>query len=726
MQMATLKERPSATAYAELLAPGRIGSLDLRNRIIVTAMGVSLAEDDGSCGERLIAYHEEQAKGGAGLIVTGVAGVAWPVGAVQPNQTAISDDRFLPGLKRLTAAAHAHGARIAAQLHHGGLVAGYSAQFGHPLWAPGPPPPVEGDFPDAFLPEELAAFAGGAAPEVKVLTKHDIQLAVGQFAEAAARARAAGFDGVEIHGAHGYLLSSFFSPATNQRQDEYGGPLENRARLMLEVVGAVRAAVGPEYPVWCKLDSREIGKAHGTTLEDAMRLAALLEEAGVDAITVSAYHDVGQGKLHSGSNIPHEPELNIPSAAAIKAKVKVPVIASGRIEPDAASRRIAEGAFDFLALGRKLLADPHLPRKLVEGRAADVRPCIYCYTCVSAAYIREPVRCAVNPETGFEHLRARRKAPPSARRIVVIGGGPAGMEAARRLDAAGHQVILLEKGDRLGGTLRFAALAYPPNELLLDWLSGQLGKSNVEVRLRAAATPQLVRELAPDEVIVARGAVREMPPIPGAELDHVFSGEDMRSMMLGESSDALKRKTGLATRLATRIGAATGATANLELVRKATRQWMPLGERIVIIGGELVGLELAEFLNERGRKVAVIEEGPKFGKGLTLVRRMRLIPELREHGVTLHAAAGDIRITRDAVAFVDAQGAASSEPADHVIVARGARGDSTLADQLRAAGLTVREIGDGAGIGYIEGAIRRAAEAVSAIDARAAGPAGAG
>jgi 2,4-dienoyl-CoA reductase-like NADH-dependent reductase (Old Yellow Enzyme family)/NADPH-dependent 2,4-dienoyl-CoA reductase/sulfur reductase-like enzyme len=706
---------PNST-FSHILSPGRIGTLELKNRMFVTAMGVSLAEDDGNCGDRLIAYHEEQAKGGAALIITGVAGVAWPVGAVQPNQTAISDDRFLPGLKRLVDTVHRHSAKIAAQLHHGGLVAGHSAQDGHPLWGPSLPPPFKGDFPDAFLPEEMAAFAGGVTPSVKVLEKADIGIAIRQYAEGAIRAKAAGFDAVEIHGGHGYLISSFLSPSTNKRTDEYGGPLENRVRLMLEVVRAVRAAVGPGFPMWCKLDSREIGKEVGTTLEDAKKVAVMLEQAGVDAITVTAYHDVGQGKLHSASNIPHEPEANVPAAAAIKAQVGVPVIASGRIEPASGSREIAEGKFDFLALGRKLLADPHLPRKLAEGRQDDIRPCIYCYTCVSTAYVREQVRCAVNPHTGFEHLRPA-GAADGGKRFVVVGGGPAGMEAARRLDADGHKVTLIEQNDRLGGTLRFAALAYEPNERLLDWLRGQIAKSGVDVQLKTEATPDLVSSLRPDEVIVATGAVREMPPIEGSELDHVFSGDDMRRMMLGESSDELKRKTGLATRLATKIGAATGMTSNLDLVRKATRQWMPLGKRVVIIGSELVGLELAEFLTERGRAVEVIEEGPKFGRGLTLVRRMRIIPELREHGVKLHAEASNIRISREAVYFTGSQGETRSARADHVIVAKGARGDSTLANRLREAGLKVREIGDGTGIGYIEGAIRGAANAVKEMEA---------
>ena len=696
--------------FAALLAPGRINRMDLRNRIFVTAMGVSLAEDDGTAGERMIAYHEEQARGGAALIVTGVMGVAWPVGAVSPNQLAISDDRFLPGLRELTRRVHAHGAKIAAQLHQGGLVAGHSAQFGHPWWAPSMPGPFKGDFPDYFMPEELAAFAGSVTPTVKVLTTEDIATAVRNYADGARRAKEAGFDACEIHGGHGYLISSFLSPSTNKRTDEYGGPLENRARLMIEVLRAVREAVGPDFPVWMKLDSREIGKDVGTVLDDAKAVARMLEANGADAITVTSYHDVGQARLHSGSNIPHEPELNLPAAGAIKAEVAIPVIASGRVEPDRANALIGGGAFDFVAMGRKILADPHLPAKLAQGRAADVRPCIYCYTCVSTAYVREQVRCAVRSETGFEYRQDRASAP-SGQRIVVIGGGPGGMEAARRLDALGNSVTLIERSDRLGGTLRFAGLAYEPNERILEWLKRQIAASRVDVRLKTEATADLLRMLAPDRVIVATGAVRDMPAIPGSDMDHVFSGDDMRKMMLGESSDALKRKTGLATRLATKIGAATGVTANLDFVRKATRQWMPLGDRIVIVGGELVGVELAEFLVERGRTVTVVEEGDKFGKGLTVVRRMRLIPELRDHGVALFAGAGDVRITKEGVAFSTAQGP-QLVAADNVIVAKGAHGDTSLADALRAEGFAVTAIGDCTGVGYIEGAIRGAARAV--------------
>ena len=703
-------------SFANLLSTGRIGHMELRNRIAVTAMGASLAEPDGHCGERIIRYHEEQAKGGVGLIITGVAGVAWPVGGNQVNQIAISDDRFLPGLRALVDAVHKHGARIAPQIHHGGLVSMEDMLAGRPVWCPSLPEAPEGDFTEAFLLEELAAAPFSRLQDVsfKVMTPEDIQTVVHQFAAAADRAKRAGFDGVEIHGGHGYLLSSFISPKSNRRTDAYGGSLENRVRFLIEVIQAVREAVGPDFPIWCKLDSREVGKKGGLTIEDAVQIARLVEAAGADAITVTAYHDTDQGKLHSASHTPHEPAANLPYAAQIKAAVTIPVIASGRIEPEVGDKAIGDGQIDFVSMGRKLLADPHLPRKLSEGRAADILPCIYCYTCISAIYVCDPLRCAVNPETGFEYLGAA-SASAERKRIVVIGGGPGGMEAARRLDALGYEVILLEQGELLGGTLRFAALAYPANERLLDWLQRQIGSSKVDVRLRTRATPELLRTLGPDVVVVATGAVRGMPEIPGNDLSHVFSGDDMRRMMLGQSSDELKRKTGLLTRAATKLGSVTGITANLDFVRKATRQWMPLGKRIVIIGGELVGLELAEFLMERGRQVVVVDEAPRFGAGLTIVRRMRLLAELKEHGVQLYPGASDVRIEADAVRFIDQAGEGQTAAADHVIVAKGATGDLTLANELQEQGFTVHVVGDAKGVGYIEGAMRGAAQAVQAI-----------
>ena len=703
--------------YPHLLSPGRIGTMELKNRIAVTAMGVSLSEDDGTVGERLIAYHEEQAKGGSALIISGVTGVAWPVGAVAMQQTAISDDKFIPALSEMTRRVHAHGAKIAAQLHHGGLNAGYAhGRWGHPLWAPAKPTQPKGSFVEFFLMEELAGMAGMKPPQLKIVERSDIELAVQQFAKGARRAREAGFDGVEIHAAHGYLLSSFISPYTNSRSDDYGGSRENRMRFPLEVIAAIRAEVGRDYPVWIKLDSQEVGKPGGIRIEDGIAHARMVEAAGVDAITVSSYHDTAKGKLHSESNIPHIEDWNLPASAAIREAVNIPVIALGRIEPDSAERTIASGKSDFIAMGRKLLADPALPNKLARGADEKIRPCVYCYTCVSAIYMGQPARCAVNAELGREFERT---AAGEALHVAVVGGGPGGMDATRRLREAGYRVTLIERAPRLGGTVRFAGLAYEPNERLLNWLIREVEESGANVRLGTEATPDLLRSLQPDHVIVATGARRGMPRIPGNDLPHVFSGDDMRNLMFGEATPELQRKTSLFTRFATRVGGATGLTANLDFVRKATHAWMPLGKRVVIIGGELVGIELAEFLHERGRDVTVLEEALRLGKGLTLVRRMRILSELAEHGVALVGGVKDLAITRDAVTFTDQTGEARSIAADTVIVAKGATGDLGLAERLRDAGFAVTAIGDANGVGYIEGATREAFEAVQALAGQA-------
>jgi 2,4-dienoyl-CoA reductase-like NADH-dependent reductase (Old Yellow Enzyme family) len=702
--------------YTHLLSPGRIGAMMLRNRIVVTAMGVNMAETDGSCGDRLRAYHEAQAMGGAGMIIMGASGVSWPVGGVQVRQIAVSDDRFIPGVGAVAEAVHRHGCKLAMQLHMGGPNSVEDMLAGRPVYVPSIPELLSG-YAAALLPEELDASAFGniTAVDFHVMTRADIQRFVADFAAAAGRALRAGVDGVEIHGGHGYLLSAFLSPKTNQRTDEYGGSLENRARLLLEVIAAIRDRVGRDYPLWVKLDSREIDKPGGIAIEDAVQAAILAERAGVDAITVSAYHGASGGKLDAGSHTPNVPAQNLPYAAQIKAAVKVPVIASGKIEPAVADDAIASGKADFISMGRKILADPALPQKLSEGREGDIRPCIYCYTCISAIFTQEATRCAVNPETGLEYLAS--STAIGGQRIVVIGGGPAGMETARRLDRDGHTVILLEREKRLGGTLNFAAVAYEDNERLLTWLRRQVETSKVDVRLGTEATPELLRSLAPDRVVVATGAVRSMPPIPGNHLPHVFSGDDLRQLILGGDSDELKRKTGYVTRLASRLGALSGATANPDLVRKATRQWMPLGDAIVIIGGELVGLELAEFLMERGRRVTVVDEAPKFGAGLTILRRVWVLDELTKHGVALYAGAAGISISDDAVRFTDSGGQVVETRADHVIVAKGACGDLGLADKLRGEGFVVDVVGDCTGVGYIEGSMRGAATMAAKISA---------
>jgi len=706
-----------STSFSHLMSPGRIGSLQLKNRIFMTAMGDNLAEEDGMCGARTRAYYAARAKGGAALLTVGSVSVGYPVGSNCQWQVALSGDRHIPSIRGVADVVHEHGAKLALQLHFGGLVAMTDMKEGRPVWCPSIPlPPKPGDVMDGFLLEEIANadFANVKDVSFKVMTAQDAEHLIQMFADAAARAKEAGADGVELHGGHGYIFSSFISPASNRRDDEYGGPLENRARLLLDTVRAVRSQVGQDYPVWCKIDEEEFGKPDGIKIEDAKKLAVLLQEAGVDAITASSYADQSQGKYHSGSNIPHKPELMIPGAIQIKSVLDIPVITSGRIEPEAADKYIGEGKFDFIAMGRKLLADPELPNKLKAGKPEEVRPCIYCYACVSQIYFSKNVKCAVNPETAFERERAITPAE-AKKHIVVIGGGPGGMESARRLTLKGHKVTLLEQSDRLGGTVQFASIAYAPNERILNWLKRQVSELPIDVRLKTKATPELLKSLNPDEVVVAVGAVRTMPPIPGNDRPNVFSGDEMRHLVLGDDLDALKGKTSWTTRLAAKAGALTGVTKSPEMIREATKAWMPLGEHIVIIGGELVGLELAEFLAERGRKVTVVDEAPRLGAGIYIVRRWRALSEARDLGVSLLPGMKNIAIGNERVTFDDEDGQHHVVEANNVIVAKGAVGNMALADSLKAAGFKVHTVGDCNGVGYIEGAIAGAADVAVAI-----------
>ncbi|MDC0069066.1 NAD(P)/FAD-dependent oxidoreductase [Gammaproteobacteria bacterium] len=703
--------------FQHLTSPGRIGTLETRNRMVVSAMGINLANEDGTCGDRIIAFHERHAKGGIGLIVMGVTSVAWPSGASIPRSVGISDDKFIPGLKTMTTAAHHHGAKIAAQLHHGGLSAAQDMKTGRPILVPSYPSQGVSNLAEGMLKSEMAAFMDAAmpTPKLQVMNQDDIDQIVAQFGTAAARAKEAGFDGIEIHGGHGYMISGFLSPALNQRDDRYGGSLENRARLLTEIIERVRKAVGDDFPLWCKLDSIEYGKTDGITLTDAIETARLSEKAGVDAITVSAYHDANRGALHSESNIPHVPNRMVSNAAAINHSLSIPVIASGRIEPESAEKDIASGRYDFFGMGRKMLADPDLPNKLHAGTPADIRPCIYCYCCVSQIYVSKQIKCAVNPDAGFEKERELITSD-SPRHVAVVGGGPAGMEVARRLSLRGFRVSLIESGKRLGGTLPFASIAYKPNEKLLKWLRRQVEQSTVEIHRNTEATLDTLRRMNPDEVIIATGAQRSMPEgIPGSDRDFVFSGEEMRALVLSGSHPGLKRKTSTFTRLIVKAGALTGVTSIPELVRQASKLWLPVHKNITIIGSELVGLELAEFLAERGRTVTVMDQPSDVGQGLYLVRRMRLLEELNLLGVILIRKANDIVIGNHKVSYTNSRGQVRSLKTDHVIVAKGASGDTSLAETFKEAGFSTHTIGDCDGISYIEGAMESAAELAASL-----------
>jgi 2,4-dienoyl-CoA reductase (NADPH2) len=676
-----------ASAFPHLLSPVRIGAMTLRNRIAMAPMGVEIIDADGVLRERVIRYFEERARGGAGLVISEVAAIAYPRGATTAHQIAISDDRYLPGLTELARRVHAHKAKLALQLVHHGKVARLDLKEGRELLMPSEPRWHGAmDMARDLTREELGwmiAATGGVPPKTKVATREDLRWLAAQFGDAAERARRAGVDAVELHAGHGYILSEFLSPAWNLRDDEYGGPIENRARLLQEVIRAVKQRAGADFPVWCRMDAVELRTPNGIRFEDAQRTAELAEEAGADAIHVSAYADSTSGPAFLEAPLVHQEGGYVAYAEGIKRRVGVPVIAVGRIEFELADRLIAEGRADVVAMARKHLADAELAGKLADGRPEDVRPCIYCYTCVAQPFFDRRVRCAVNPSTANEIdvADAARTLAATSRRVLVVGGGPAGLEAARVAAARGHRVTLCEREGELGGALRLAARTYEPNGRLARWLEAQVRKAGVDVRVGTQVTAALARELAPDVVLVATGARRARPALPGAEQAHVFGGDDLARLL--RDGDP------------------------------------PIGRRVAIVGAALAGVTLADYLSTRGREVSVLEESGTFGTAMAHPRRWKALADLRERGVNLVANARVQAIGAQTVHASVKEGDAVREleiPADAVVWLAGWTGDASLAEELRAAGLArVEVVGDAGGVGYIEGAIHSAFHAALAI-----------
>jgi 2,4-dienoyl-CoA reductase-like NADH-dependent reductase (Old Yellow Enzyme family)/NADPH-dependent 2,4-dienoyl-CoA reductase/sulfur reductase-like enzyme len=693
--------------YQHLLKPGKIGGLTLRNRIIMAPMGSNYAEKDGHCSERIQAFYEARAKGGVGLITMGSIAIAFPAGTAEPYQVGISKDEFIPGLKQLTDRVHAHGAKISVQLQHAGKTAVRDLAEGRELWVPSmPPAPPQSDIMQSVTLKELSTFVRPAKDtpvKIRVMDKADIAQMIEWFAAAAKRAQQAGFDGIELHSAHSYILAGFLSSYYNKRDDEYGGSIENRARLLLEVIAAIRERIGSNFPVWLRLDAHELNTPGGITLEDCIAVAKMAEKASFNAVSISAYSALTNGSAFTAAPLVHKPAGFLDWAAAVKKEVSIPVIAVGRLEPAVADSAIASGKCDFVAMGRKLLADPELPNKLIVNREADIRPCIYCYVCVSQVFINQRVKCAVNPRTGKEfELNVIMTDKP--KNIVVVGGGPAGIEAAMTASERGHNVILLERSKRLGGTLFFATLAYPENGKLLDYQLKQLSQSNVQVKLNTTASPELLKSLNADEVFVATGASRDMPDVDGATLNHVWSGEQLRQLLTGEVSASTRAQLGPFQRLMVGTGNLLGLTKQIGALQYLSYVWMPLGKRVTIVGGGLVGLELAEFLAKRGREVTVIEESRDLGTELSIVRRWRVLDHLKSLGVTIATEAKVTSIDTQAVHYQVKEGKQSAL-ADTVVMASGIAADRRLADSLTEAGLKVKVIGDCNEVGYIEGAL---------------------
>lgn len=675
----------STTRFPHLLSPGRIGTLELRNRILMCPMGDDQATDGGYVTPQQVAYYEARARGGAALLLVGSVGILAPDGLASPQQSAIGDDSYLAGWRELADAVQAHGARLALQLVHNGKAAVEDIIAGRPLMVPslpkggGAPDPLMGMLTKEEQGRMGTPAAQGRKPVFHEMTREDIAEMAEAYAAAVERARDAGIDGCELHAGHGYLIDNFLSPTTNRRTDEYGGSVENRARFLVEIIDAVRRRVGRDFPLWCRMNGEEYF-VEGETLEDACRVAELAEAAGIDALHVSAYADPGRAIGYSEAHATHVPGRFVPLGATIKQHVSVPIITVGRIEPEMAEEVVADGRADFVAMGRKLLADPDLPNKLAADELESVRPCMYHYRCISQIFERAKVRCAVNSQTGFESER-RITPAPSRRRVLVVGGGPAGMETARLAALRGHDVELVEAGDRLGGRFALAAATAAPNAALLRWMVGEMERRGVDFRLGTAMSAEQIAATDHDDVYVATGARWPRPELPGAELPHVATVDELRDW----------------------LDAPAAASAGSEQ-----------GRAFVVLGGNRAGVALAGVARARGAVVTVLEPGRIFCEANGLVGRWRYVHEAREAGIGLEPGARVREITPEAVLWTDEDGKSQSTPADRVLVSSGATPDTALRDAVVALGRTAHAVGDCESVGLIEGAMQRAAELVLA------------
>lgn len=626
--------------FRNLFEPIKIGSMTVKNRFVMPPMGSNLADSGGYVTDDMLAYYEAKGRGGAGLVIVEVTSVEHPRGSAVALQLAIDDDKYMPGLTELASAIKRGGARACMQLVHAGG-ARRSVVAGLRSIAPSPIPRVGTEIPDE-------------------LTVGQIKELEDKFVRGAERAARAGFDAIDLHAAHYYLMAQFLSAEWNRRRDDYGGDLENRARFTLEVVRGIRGKLGRDFPLWCRINGVEYGLDHGTTLEEGQLTARMLEDAGTDAVDVSA---CGRGPVHAsawpmgGRMLPpmaHPAGTLIPVAEAIKRKVGIPVMAVGSITPEVGQAAIARGQTDMIVVGRGLVADPELPNKVAAGRLDDIIPCIACLRCRNQVVEeRKPIACSVNAAAGNER-RAVIKPVSKPKKVLVVGAGPAGMEAARVAAMRGHHVTLAEKDRRLGGQLILAAA--PPHKQKIStftpYLARQLDKLGVRVMLDTEATPELVEKLKPDALVIATGGTPIRPDIPGADRMNVVIAEEVLS---GKAK---------------------------------------VGKRVVVIGGELVGCETAEYLAEQGKQVIITRRGPGMATKIGIELGAMQLQRLAALKVRMLPGVKYVRITEKGLLVVNPEGKEELLEADTIVLAAGAIPNDSLSSRLRGKVSEIHVAGD--------------------------------
>ncbi|HOU49610.1 MAG: FAD-dependent oxidoreductase [Smithella sp.] len=678
--------------YEKLFSEGRIGSVTIKNRIVMPPMEVGMANPDGTPSEQLIAYYEERARNGLGLLITGITRVNGRHGATLPRQLAMTSNRHIEPFARMVERVHAHGTKIFCQLHHPGrqgnslmtefwpmvelmgrVWPGYWKYFFKIV-------PAMNKFAESGLVPPVVSASPVACEHSKqrtrALMKWEIKGLIKDFIKAAHRVQQTGADGVELHAAHGYLIQQFLSPHTNRRTDEYGGSLENRMRFLLEIIQGIRNQCGKNFPIAVRLSVDEYYRCinkpgQGIELAEGIEMAKRLEQAGIDAIDVSsANYETMNYWLEP---ISYEPGWRNNLAKAVKEKVRIPVLAANLIRSaDQAETQLREGYQDFVCLGRPHLADGAWSRKVSEGREQEIKRCISCLWCFESllvnALVGQPLECAVNPRLGRESETAHPAKTGSGRVVAIVGAGPAGLSAAEILGLRGFKPIILEKNAFVGGQLQLANK--PPKKEKINWCFNDLHsaalKNGAEIRFNTEATPESIRALHPYAVIVATGGNSVIPPIEGVKQPHVCTVTEILNGIV-------KLK----------------------------------GKRVAVIGSGMTGLETAEKLGEDGNQITVVEMLSEIGPDAFGQYLDDILPRLNAYKVNFIPGHKLIKINANSIILENTSSRQQrEEKIDHVVLSVGVKCNDKLAKELQPHFERVYTIGDARKIGRIAQAIR--------------------
>lgn len=602
-----------------LLSPLNVGEMTLRNRIIMPAMGTNYADRHGYVTEKTIKYYERRAQGGVGLIVTELALID-QLGKFSAFELCIDRDACIDGLSHLAESIKKHGAKAVVQLHHSGRQTKSKVIGAQPVSASSVRCPWSGEVP-------------------RELTLEEIEILVERYAEAAVRAKKAGFDAVELHGAHGYFINQFLSPYSNKRTDRYGGSVENRVRFPLEIIKKIKERLGQKFPVLIKISGDEHVEG-GLALDESKKIAKLLERGGVNAITVSAGVFETSEWMVPPMRLPRGCHVHL--AKGIKEVVSIPVATIGRIyDPLMAEEILREGKADLIAMGRALIADPDLPKKVMNGDLSGIRKCIGCNNCADKVFKEVDITCTVNPEVSREFYGELSKASRS-RRVIIAGAGPGGLEAARILGMRGHNVTLYEQSDKVGGQVNLGILGPHKQQVanILDFYKEQLKRLRLEVKFGQSLTKEIMEEEKPDVVILGTGSIPLIPKIPGINGKKVVIARDV---------------------LAGKVN---------------------VGGKIIVAGGGTVGCETAEFLAERGHSVTIIEMLKYVGLDIESVTRRLIHRDLKKLSVKILTNAKIVEIGNDEVIYVDSDGQKKSIKGDNIVNALGAVANDELLKEL--------------------------------------------